>query len=344
MGKLVTIAIASYNNAAYIERCIDSVINQSYQNLEILIIDDGSTDDTLERIGKYKADSRVNILEKENGGLSSSRQMALDCANGDYISFIDADDYLLEGYVELMLSKIEKDGSDVCVCSTRFENETGSILRGETSLFKCDETREPVELNISMIAGKQAVIYEGIIGDSWNKLYRVSSLKKSNVRFCMEKGLNGSDTFFNLRILLHGLRYSMISDICYVHVMYSNSAVHRKHRELIKTYEIITDGLIEESKLLSNGRIDIKSISCLWYTWQSVILTDVFKSVACKENLRPAFKKTYREGAQFAKQRGLLACNPMMAKNIPGFVFMLLYRCFPQLLPLYYNLKGKITR
>ena len=97
---LVTIVIASYNNSKYIARCLDTVVHQTYNNLEIIIIDDGSTDNTKVICQRFMIDRRVHFLEKQNGGLSSSRQLGLEQANGVYISFIDADDYLTPRYVE----------------------------------------------------------------------------------------------------------------------------------------------------------------------------------------------------------------------------------------------------
>ena len=148
MDSIVTVAIASYNNASYIERCVLSVINQSYINLDIVIVDDGSKDDTQLRIKKYLLDNRIRFVTKDNGGLSSVRQMGLDLAFGDYICFIDSDDYIAPSYIQTMLSKMQKDKSDICVCSTRFEDIDGNYLPKETSLLSCRDSVNPIVVSL----------------------------------------------------------------------------------------------------------------------------------------------------------------------------------------------------
>ena len=95
MNKLISIIINVYNGEKYIKKCLDSVINQTYKNLEILIINDGSTDKTLEICKKYK-DERIKIITTENQGLSFSRNVGIDNAGGEYLYFVDADDFIRE--------------------------------------------------------------------------------------------------------------------------------------------------------------------------------------------------------------------------------------------------------
>lgn len=247
----VTVSIASYNNAAYINRCIDSVINQTYQNLEILIVDDGSNDKTLELINKYQNDKRVVIIEKENGGLSSVRQKALDEATGNYICFIDADDYLDPHYVESMLAKLIIDGSDICVCSTRFESQTGVFLPVETRAFRCEESIAPISLDFTISESDDGNANKQLhLSDSWNKMYNIDFLKKSEVKFSMPKGFNGSDTLFNRMLAIHSPCYSTVKDELYIHVIYPSSAVHRKNKNLLFSYQYITENIINESRRL----------------------------------------------------------------------------------------------
>ena len=204
MNVLVTVAIASYNNAPYIKRCIESVLAQTYQNLEILIVDDGSKDNSLEIVEKYKDDSRVRIVSKENGGLSTVRQFSIDHAKGEFVCFIDADDYLQDNYVEVMLKKLLADNSDVCVCSTRFENKDSSYIENASLFWKNIDSLTPYRSTPSFLSGIDGHEYNNLhLSDSWNKMYRLSSIRNSGVKFCMPKELNGSDSLFNLLLALH---------------------------------------------------------------------------------------------------------------------------------------------
>lgn len=244
---LVSVAIASYNNAKYITRCIDSVIKQSYTNLEILIVDDGSSDNTADLLTHYNSENRIEVIYKNNEGLSTVRQKALDLAKGEFICFIDADDYLFDSYVEIMLNKISATCSDICVCGTRFEDDKGNYLSSYTKMFECRDSSksyQPTYPEINQYNYQQ--IGDLHISDSWNKMYNVKYLHNCHVKFCMPKGLNGTDELFNRVLLLHRPRYVTVSKELYVHVMYQKSAVHRKAKNLIASYAIILDKMVEE--------------------------------------------------------------------------------------------------
>ena len=101
-GDLITIVIPVYKVEKYLEKSINSVINQTYQNLEIILVDDGSPDNCPQICEKYaKKDNRIKVIHKENGGLSDARNAGIDIAKGKYITFIDSDDYVTDDYVEL---------------------------------------------------------------------------------------------------------------------------------------------------------------------------------------------------------------------------------------------------
>lgn len=278
MDQIVTIAIASYNNAPYIERCVDSVINQTYSELEILVVDDGSQDDTLRRLENYNRETRLKIIKKENGGLSSVRQRALDEAKGNYICFIDADDYLAPTYVERMLGKLFADCSDICVCGTRFENKEGIVLEDWTSVFSCEESSAPFQTTPEVfLIPDNPQIKQLHLSDSWNKMYRVGFLRDSGVTFCMPQGMNGTDTLFNRLISLHSPKYSSVNDELYIHVIYKSSAVHRKNKNLLRTYQIITEKAIEESKSLGIYEYALNNIIVNYHNNLLEVFIDEYK-------------------------------------------------------------------
>lgn len=277
MGSLVTVAIASYNNKSYIERCVDSVISQTYQNLEILIVDDGSKDDSLARIERYKTDSRVRVFAKENSGLSSARQMALDNATGEYISFIDADDYLAPTYVEKLLNKLLKDGSDICLCSTRFENMEGKYLEKESKELISRESFTPIHVRLEDISDpNEQLSAHFYLSDSWDKMYRTSFIRESGVVFNMPKGLNGSDMVFNRRLFLHCPIYSSISSEEYVHVIYKSSAVHRKKKDLLSTTMFVTEQLLNDARRIGVETLLKNRLSVYYYWGVFLACKDVF--------------------------------------------------------------------
>lgn len=346
MKYLVTVAIASYNNGPFIERCIQSVIDQTYKNIEILIIDDGSNDDTIERIKKCLPNDRIRVIVKENGGLSTVRQRALMEAKGEYICFIDADDYLVDNYVSNLLKAIISDKSDVCVCSTRFEKSDGTLLKKESLSFRCETTDSPIITSPDYLAQNYDSINRLLLlSDSWNKLYRTRTLKETGVSFCMPKGLNGSDQLFNKLLALHGLKYSVISDECYVHVIYSSSAVHRKNKDLHKSFNIITDCMIDECKRIGIGDVLKHGISKDYCNYQQMAVEDVYESSSNYFGIVKSINSIYKDFKCFIDSRNLSIINiKEFDALIVKLFFILFYHC-RCLLPFYFrvlSIPGKI--
>ncbi|MHA5065626.1 glycosyltransferase family 2 protein [Cetobacterium somerae] len=112
---MLSVVVAAYNVEDYIEKCIDSLINQTYKNLEILVVNDGSTDKTLKILEKYKKSNNVIILNKSNGGLSSARNYGIKHSRGEFLTFVDGDDYLEKEAYEVSLNEIKKDNSELCI-------------------------------------------------------------------------------------------------------------------------------------------------------------------------------------------------------------------------------------
>lgn len=125
---LITIVIPVYKVEKYLKKCIESIINQTYKKLEIILIDDGSPDNCGKICNEYaKNDQRIKVIHKENGGLSSARNAGIDIATGDYITFVDSDDYITEDYVEYMYKILKQNNVKMSTCETKIiyeEKET----------------------------------------------------------------------------------------------------------------------------------------------------------------------------------------------------------------------------
>lgn len=127
MNRLISVIVPVYNIEEYINRCIESIINQSYTLFELILVIDGSTDNSEIICDKWaKKDNRIRVIYQENGGVSSARNHGLDEANGDYITFIDGDDYIQPLMLEKLLEKIEQTDSDVSLCNLCVINLNGN--------------------------------------------------------------------------------------------------------------------------------------------------------------------------------------------------------------------------
>lgn len=136
MNTLVSVIVPVYNVAPYLERCLDSVVNQTYGDIEIILVDDGSTDGSTEICDKYAAqDNRIRVIHKANGGVSSARNVGLGCIKGDYVIFVDSDDVIELDMIETLINHASVADSDIICCLldvVEVNGTTRSLTRGET--------------------------------------------------------------------------------------------------------------------------------------------------------------------------------------------------------------------
>lgn len=171
---LVSIIVAVYNVSKYLDRCVRSLLNQSYENLEILLVDDGSTDASGRMCDAYRAeDTRVRVIHKENGGLSSARNAGLDLAAGDCIGFVDGDDFIGPDMYRTLVRAVINHQADIVQTGYRHADEKGRI-QDEVTFREASYTRRQ-EMFTAFFEKKQ--IHVG----AWSKLYRRPIFE--NIRF-----------------------------------------------------------------------------------------------------------------------------------------------------------------
>lgn len=160
--ELISVIVPVYNVESYLEKCIESIQNQSYKSLEIILVNDGSTDSSGDICDKYAAcDKRIRVIHQKNGGISSARNTGLEVANGDYIAFVDSDDYIDFKMYEDLLNILKEYNLDIIDCgSFRDKNGmiTGGCNDGQIEIYEKDDA-----LRLAMHDGFTSV---------WNKLYK----------------------------------------------------------------------------------------------------------------------------------------------------------------------------
>ena len=162
MEELITIVINVYNREKFIKKCLDSVINQTYKNIEILIVNDGSTDNTLKICESYK-DERIRIITTENKGLSLSRNVGIENSKGEYLYFVDSDDFIESDTIEYLYNLCKKYNAKFssCVPLSIFDYN-----------FKVKNKKEEIKLLTSYEMLKKVLIFEEMSGTLWNKLLK----------------------------------------------------------------------------------------------------------------------------------------------------------------------------
>ena len=166
---LISVIVPVYKAEAYLEECIGSIRNQTYQNLEIILVDDGSPDRCGEMCDAFAAeDPRIRVIHKENGGQSSARNAALEVATGAYIGFVDADDWIEPWMYETLYRRMVEHGAQISVCGSRLEFEDGSIAYLNNDYPRDNRLRlfDTLEALENVISNKQ------LTNSLWDKLYQ----------------------------------------------------------------------------------------------------------------------------------------------------------------------------
>lgn len=131
-NSMISVIVPIYHSEPYLDKCIESLVNQTYCNLEIILVDDGSPDNCPEICDEWaKKDNRIQVIHKENGGVSSARNAGLDAASGEYIGFVDGDDIIDNDFYEFLINEAEKNNADISACSFKYYNPDGSLYKEE---------------------------------------------------------------------------------------------------------------------------------------------------------------------------------------------------------------------
>lgn len=206
----VTVVVAIYNVASYLEKCIQSIICQTYKNIEIILVNDGSSDDSLSVCQNFESkDNRIKIIDQLNQGVSVARNNGIENSSGDYIMFVDGDDCLQENIIEELVNNI--DDSDIIICSYQAFNENNSLSE-KRHFFDGDkdfsENKKDLFLQLINLSYGQVGKPYTAVGVPWGKLYKKSFLEKHSLRF--DKNLiRMQDNIFNMQAfaLANGIKY-----------------------------------------------------------------------------------------------------------------------------------------
>lgn len=251
--KKVSVIVPCYNLHRVITRCLDSLCAQTYGNLEIIVVDDGSRDNSLEVIHEAaRKDSRITVISQENSGPSAARNHGIDLATGDYLLFVDGDDYVADTYVEYFMDAA--DGCDMVIGGLRYVYPDGSQTVVTQEEFCCDKA-EYIEKYYT-----RSVAMRTIFGPV-NKLYRTSVIKDNAVRFDESLEIR-EDGIFVLDVLAHVKRLCGIGYAQYYYVQSAPneslvSKFHPTEKEINKKFFKMLIDVIGEQNLTDE---DIRQI------------------------------------------------------------------------------------
>lgn len=267
----VSVIVPVYNVEKYIRKCLDSLVNQTLEDIEIIVVNDGSKDSSIDILKEYaEKHNNIKVYEKENGGLSDARNYGLQFATGKYIAFLDSDDYVDVNLYKRMYEKAKAEDSDMVECNFYwvYDNKTkkdiGQKYKGKKQMFE-----------------KARVV-------AWNKLYKKEILEKAKTQF--SKGLRYEDVEFFYKLVPYMERVSFIKEPLIYYVQRKQSIVNTQNE---KTKDIFTvlDNVIQYYKE-NNLYEEYKEV--IEYTYARLLLCSSFKRM-CKIKDKNIRKKLLNE-------------------------------------------------
>lgn len=292
MNQLVSIIVPVYNVERYLSECLKSIVNQTYTNLEIILINDGSTDGCNNICEKFKGqDSRIKVFHKTNQGVSETRNFGITKANGEYIVFVDADDIMDEKLVETLLDGLSDCDIAICGYKELYEN---AIINHNIGVTKKINNIEAIDKIFDRS-------YYG--GYLWNKIFKTSIIKENNIKFSHNIGML-EDMLFVVEYMTRIKTIKLINQNLYYYRMRQSSAVWKKKMKNIEDmnncYNRINETLklnnfysknfyycvsmyyLRNKKKLENidKKIDYKKIVKLVYTSKEIEIKKKFKLIA----------------------------------------------------------------
>ena len=280
---LISVIVPVYNVKTYLDECIQSILNQTYKKLEIILVDDGSTDGSGELCDSYaQVDSRINIIHKENGGLSDARNKGMEVATGEYIGFVDADDYIESNMYEVLVNAAKEKDAVLVSARYKYSGDRKDTTPGETGAVNSIESVDFLSHLISQ---------DGIIVTSysvWDRLYKRSLI--SSLRF--PKGLCYEDIVFSTKAILDAKKVIYVDKKLYNYRV-RNDSISQGH-ELRYDKRLITDRYPLQKEqvewLTDSGYAKIAKLAKATYYSEYLILLSMESYPEYKNTLFDALK------------------------------------------------------
>lgn len=290
---LISVIVPIYKVEKYLSKCIESILKQTYGNLEIILVDDGSPDKCGEICDDYALkDKRIKVIHKQNGGLSSARNVGIDISEGEYIGFVDSDDYIEPYMYEKLYYAIEQNNCRLSVCNINYVFENGKIIP------KCDKEKDKVMDFEEAITEMNT--YRIFDMGAWSKLYHKDLFK--TIRFPI--GKLSEDFFVMPQIFDLAQKIVYISTPCYNYLQRQNSITKSKKIN----YDFI-EAAFKQMNFLDVKYPQLKVLSHTAYASANLTVYDFYikNGVKCsKDNVRE-FKSAIRENKSYIKKANFLS-------------------------------------
>ena len=277
-GFKFSVIMPVFNVEKYIRKSVDSVLNQTYQNIEVLLVDDGSTDNCPKICDDYaELDSRVRVIHKKNGGLSDARNFGIDDASGDYVVFLDSDDYWSsDTALEKAARKLEMEKSDVMLFFFKylFEDENNRITEYNSEFEKIEINMESKKTQLTDLIKNN--IY---ISSAWAKIIKRQLFKDNDLYFV--KGVYSEDIEWSARLMMCAGSFSVLNESFYIYIQRGTSIAHSLRRKNIVDAK---NNVMKALAMADSIDEELKEAFMNYISYQYITVLNV--SCVCKDDIR----------------------------------------------------------
>lgn len=266
-NELISVIVPVYKVEDYLKRCVDSILNQTYENFELILVDDGSPDNCGQMCDIYaELDARIRVVHKENGGLSDARNAGLKVCTGDYIVFIDSDDWISKYYLEQLYCILKSTGSDVVECEVI---KTDKMIMEDENLPDAQYSEYNTEEALSLLI--QDKCFHQYV---WNKIYRKSVIED----IWFEKGKTNEDEFWTYQVFGKSQKITKMNFELYYYFQRASSIMgtgfNIKRLDAIEAKAERQNYLdVNFPSLVKKGRLNL-FFSCMYAGQMSIIYLD----------------------------------------------------------------------
>lgn len=304
----VSVIVPVYNVEKYLNRCIDSILNQTFRDFELILVDDGSTDQSGRICDEYKEkDNRIVVIHKTNGGLSDARNYGIDRAKGEYITFIDSDDWIKERYIEVLYNNAVKFKVDISAVNLHKEYD-------DISERSCDITEGVFDGKAAMqfLYGDMSIYFNV----AWAKLYKISLFE--DIRYPV--GKLHEDGFTTYKLLYFSNTVYFSNEDLYNYYQRQGSIMNKFSVSRFDEYEVYIERkkFFEEHNLESLARANEKTrLACMKTLAMKIINSDIEKNK--RKNIFEIFKNDMKENYRQYQESKLKNCGNKIFEISPTF-------------------------
>ncbi len=305
MNDIISIIIPMYNAEKFIGRLLNCLKEQTYKNLEIIIVNDGSTDNSLEIAKKYeKEDKRINIVDIENNGVGNARNVGIKGATGRYITFLDADDYIEHNMYEKIIKKMEETNVELLRCNFIKEDEKGNIIKSNNDLLDLsNKILDKSEINNKLLLN----IFEDKLPTYVCLLFAKTETIKNKLEFRTDIRMM-EDLIFCLELYMNIKQIYLFDFKCYHYVRYGESST-RARKNLVRNYYDTLKVIDFLEDLLSKKNIAEDIFSTIYTTYSTILIKYILRTFQKDDE----YRISYDEMVNLIKNTG--AINIMKNAN-----------------------------